>query len=367
MVSHFKRKRSVLSNQRPLLYNAAMNQTNHMLQKNVPLKHLNTFGIEATTHYFARIETPQQIQSVLSDPQCQPLPKLILGEGSNVLFTKDFEGLVIKNALSGISTINEDQNHIWLKIGAGENWHSFVLYCVSHEYAGVENLSLIPGTMGAAPMQNIGAYGAEIKDVFVELNAIRISDGKLFAFKKEACQFAYRNSIFKQCHKNKYIITDVILRLNKKPNFNISYNKVKDTLKAMNIDQLSIKAISDAVIYIRRTKLPDPKKIGNAGSFFKNPEISHAQLTQLVEKHPDTPYFSTTNERVKIPAAWLIDQCGWKGRRFGNIGVHDLQPLVLVNYGGGSGLAIKQLADDIQADVFNRFGIGLEPEVNIIL
>jgi UDP-N-acetylmuramate dehydrogenase len=335
-------------------------------KRNHSLKPFNTFGIDVKADLFTQIHSSAMLQELLSEPQWQSLPKLILGQGSNVLLTKDFPGLVIINKIPGISVINEDDDYIWMKIGAGENWHQFVIHCVENNYAGIENLSLIPGTVGAAPMQNIGAYGVELKEVFEELEALDLNNGHVRVFRHEECHFGYRDSIFKNSCKNQFVITSVTLCLNKKPNFNISYGTLQETLEKMQVHKLSIKAISDAVIHIRQTKLPDPRVLGNAGSFFKNPTIFLAQFTQLKDQFSKLPSYPAEDDKIKIPAAWLIEQCGFRGHRVGEIGVHDRQALVIVNYGAGTGLEIKHLAEEIQASVFAKFGITLTPEVNII-
>lgn len=337
-----------------------------MIRENVSLEAYNTFGLNAKARFFTEISSVERLQHCLSDSRWSMQPLLILGEGSNVLLTQDFPGLVIKNQIKGIEKVAEDDDHVWVRVGAGESWHRFVLYCIANQWAGVENLSLIPGTVGAAPMQNIGAYGVEITQVFDRLSAIRISDANSQVFDHAACRFGYRDSAFKNYLKNQYIITTVTLRLNKKPHFHVEYGAIRHTLAEMGVTELNIKAISDAVIKIRTQKLPDPKKIGNAGSFFKNPVVSAEQFEALLTQHPEIPHFPAGDVHYKIPAAWFIEQCHWKGRRIGNIGVHDHHSLVLVNYGNGSGLAIKKLAEDIQASVREKFGVEIIPEVNII-
>ena len=333
-------------------------------QENVSLKAYNTFGLDVKAHKFFAFRSVDDLRNALKSVGNVPL--LILGGGSNVLLTKDFEGIVFKNELRGIRVLKEDQEHLWVEVQAGENWHEFVLYCIENHWAGVENLSLIPGTVGAAPMQNIGAYGVEIKQVFESLQAMEISSGKLHTFDNQACEFGYRESIFKKSLKGKYVITSVVFRLNKTPVFNTSYGAIKDTLQEMGVDSLSIKAISDAVIKIRQSKLPDPKEIGNAGSFFKNPEVDKIDFEGLRAEFSGIPGYPLPDNKVKIPAAWLIEQSGWKGKTFGEIGVHKHQPLVLVNYGDGKGEAIRDLAFRVQASVSEKFGIVLTPEVNII-
>lgn len=337
-----------------------------MIHKNISLKKYNTFGIEAKAKYFVEVNNLDELIEILKNKKFQDTKRLILGGGSNILLTKDFDGLVIKINLGGIEKIKEDQNHIYLKSGAGVIWHDLVMFCVNQGYAGIENLSLIPGTVGAAPMQNIGAYGVELKDTFESLEALNISTLQVETFDLMTCQFGYRESIFKHEAKDKYIILNVTLRLNKKPNFQTSYGAIKDTLTEMGISELSIKAISDAVIHIRRSKLPDPAEIGNAGSFFKNPEIPKTQFEELKEKYPTIPSYPVNENLVKVPAGWLIEQAGWKGQRFGQIGVHAKQALVLVNYGNGKGLEIKELSQKIQASIKEKFGIILHAEVNFI-
>lgn len=337
-----------------------------IVQKDVQLKPFNTFGIEATAKYFIEVSSIDQLQEILQSPDYQSTERLILGGGSNMLLTKDFDGLVIKIAIKGFEVVNENEDNIWIKAGAGLVWHDLVMQCVNQNYAGMENLSLIPGTVGAAPMQNIGAYGIEIKEVFEELQALEIATGEIKTFDKAMCNFGYRESIFKHEAKGKYIILNVTFKLNKKPTFHIEYGAIKDTLAEMNISEMSIKSISDAVIHIRQSKLPNPAEIGNAGSFFKNPEIPNTQFEALKAQFPTIPAYPVSETTTKVPAGWLIEQAGWKGQRFGNIGVHAKQALVLVNYGGGKGQEIKELSQKIQASVKEKFGIQLSAEVNFI-
>ena len=337
-----------------------------IVQKDVQLKPFNTFGIEATAKYFIEVSSIDQLQGILQSPDYQSTERLILGGGSNMLLTKNFDGLVIKIAIKGFEVVNENEDNIWIKAGAGLVWHDLVMQCVNQNYAGMENLSLIPGTVGAAPMQNIGAYGIEIKEVFEELQALEIATGEIKTFDKAMCNFGYRESIFKHEAKGKYIILNVTFKLNKRPTFHIEYGAIKDTLAEMNISEMSIKSISDAVIHIRQSKLPNPAEIGNAGSFFKNPEILKSQFEDLKAQFPTIPSYPVSETTTKVPAGWLIEQAGWKGQRFGNVGVHAKQALVLVNYGGGKGLEIKELSQKIQASVKEKFGIQLSAEVNFI-
>jgi UDP-N-acetylmuramate dehydrogenase len=291
---------------------------------------------------------------------------LVLGGGSNVLLTKDFEGMVVKMNLRGIERVNETEEHIFIKANSGENWHEFVLYCVEKGYGGVENLSLIPGCIGAAPMQNIGAYGVEVKDVIEAVEAVEITTGIKTSFSNAECKFGYRESIFKNEAKGKYIITSVTYKLSKKPQLNISYGAIKDVLQEKGIDTPNLKDVSDAVIAIRSSKLPDPKVLGNSGSFFKNPEIDSAIYEQLKASYPTIPGYPTFSNQIKVPAGWLIEQCGWKGKRVGNTGAHKDQALVLVNYGNATGNEIYKVALEIQQSVMDKFGIHIIPEVNII-
>ena len=291
-----------------------------IIQENVPLLPYNTFGFNATARYFISITSLSQLQELLRDPHWETLPRWILGGGSNVLITQNVEALVIQIAIKGIEHIREDEQHIWLRVGAGENWHQFVLYCVENGYAGVENLSLIPGTVGAAPMQNIGAYGVEIKDVFEELQAVEIATGQMFTFDGPACAFGYRESVFKRALKDQYIITSVTFRLQKNPTFHVTYGDIQKTLEVMQVQELSLRAVSDAGIYSRQSKLPDPARIGNAGSFFKNPEIPRSSFEALKVRYPTLPGYPIGDETVKVPAGWLIEQAGWKGHREGAVG-----------------------------------------------
>jgi UDP-N-acetylmuramate dehydrogenase len=336
------------------------------IEKNISLKPYNTFGIDAKAKFFSEIYDETQLKEILSSEECKSLPKLILGGGSNVLLTKNFDGLALKISIPGIETINEDDETVLIKAGAGEIWHKLVLFCVEKNYGGIENLSLIPGTVGAAPIQNIGAYGHEIKDVFDNLNGVYIEDGKSATFKKDECKFAYRDSIFKNELKDKFIITYVTLRLSKNPVINISYGNVKSELDKLGYNNIGIKEVSDVITKIRKSKLPDPAVIGNAGSFFKNPEIPEEKFNQLKENFSDIVGFKLENGKVKVPAGWLIESCGWKGKKVGNTGSHAKQSLVLVNYGSASGEEVLNLAEKIKESVLEKFGIELKEEVNII-
>ena len=346
------------------------------LQQNFSLKNYNTFGINARARYFAGFTTLQELEECIEHTSVSAtshqLPIFILGGGSNILFTKDFDGLILKSEITGIEKIKEDDNYVYVKAGAGEGWHRFVLYCIEHNYAGVENLSLIPGNVGASPMQNIGAYGAEIKDVFYSLEAFHLKEKKIVHFNLNDCAFGYRESVFKNKFKNQFVITSVTCRLNKKPVFNISYGAIEAELEKMNVQELSIAAISKAVINIRRSKLPDPAAIGNAGSFFKNPEITNEEFIMLKNQFPEIIGYPLPDGDIKLAAGWMIEQCGpgngtsWKGYRKGDAGCHAKQALVLVNYGNASGDEIFSLSQEIIESVNKKLGIILQREVNII-
>ncbi len=340
------------------------------VQENILIKEYNSFGISVYANLFAKFSSVDELSELLEfkQPKTQnPKPKtLILGGGSNILFTKDFDGLVLKNEIKGIKEIREDGHHIYVQVGAGENWHQFVLHCIKNGWAGVENLSLIPGNVGASPMQNIGAYGVEIKEVFYSLKAYHIHDKKTVNFTLNDCEFGYRDSVFKSKFKDEFVITDVTYRLNRIPDYNISYGAVEQELEKMGIKELSLQAVSQAVINIRSSKLPDPAEIGNAGSFFKNPEIQKSKFKSLKESFPEIVGYELQNGNVKLAAGWLIEQSGWKGYRKGDAGCHEKQALVLVNYGNAKGSEIFELSEEILQAVKGKFGVVLEREVNIV-
>ncbi len=336
-----------------------------MFQKNISLKSFNTFGIEARAESFVSVTSLVQLKNIISKNK----DVFILSGGSNILLTKNIGKPVIHIDLKGIDILETpNQNLVIVKVQAGENWHEFVLWCIDHDFGGIENLSLIPGNVGTSPMQNIGAYGVEIKDVFLSLEALEIATGKIRIFDKEACNFGYRESIFKNIEKGKYIIVSVTFQLTANQHtLKTSYGTIQEELEKKHpIKNLTIKDVSDAVIAIRQNKLPDPKKIGNSGSFFKNPMISIDQFKDLEKKYPKIPHYPISKKLIKIPAGWLVEKCGFKGKRFGDAGVHKNQALVLVNYGKASGKEILSLAKNIQQTVFNNFGIELEMEVNVI-
>lgn len=342
------------------------------IEENKPLDDLNTFGLKVGTQYFVEVNSVQDFVDLMQTEIYKNNKKLILGGGSNILFTDCVNGLVVKNSIKGISVISETETEVIVKANAGEVWHEFVLWCIERNYAGIENLSLIPGLVGAAPMQNIGAYGVEIKDVFQELEAINIENGEAVKFNLTDCEFGYRESVFKNKCKDKFLITSVTFKLTKLSSpkalykFKTDYGDIKNTLSEMRAYDLSIKAVSDAVIKIRNSKLPNPKELGNAGSFFKNPSISKTQFDELVLKYPVMPSYPQKDGSIKIPAGWLIEQCGWKGKVVGNTGSHKSQALVLVNYGNASGKEIWNLAIEIQKSVKEKFGIEILPEVNVV-
>lgn len=341
------------------------------IRENISLKPYHTFGIDVLARYFSSFKTIDELEELACNSKFNPEgsgqnPKLILGGGSNVLFLKNYNGLVMKNEIAGIEVVAEDENHVYVQAGAGENWHKLVMYCVENGFAGIENLSLIPGNVGASPMQNIGAYGVEIKDVFYELEAWHINDNAIKKFSVEECEFGYRESVFKHKYKGAFVITGVTYRLNKKPVYHTSYGAVQQELEKMDVQELGIKAISQAIINIRSSKLPDPKEIGNAGSFFKNPALEKSKFEKLKMEFPGIPSFPFNDTQVKVPAGWLIEQCGWKGYRKGDAGCYPKQALVLVNYGTASGDEIFSLSEKVLQSVKNKFGIVLEREVNIV-
>lgn len=337
------------------------------LQENVSLQPYNTFGITAKARFFVIITQIEQLKILLNTSFYQQHNKLILGGGSNILFTQDFDGLVIKIDTKGIEKIQEDEHFVWLKVAAGENWHQFVTHCVAKGWGGVENLSLIPGTVGAAPIQNIGAYGVEVKNVIESVQYIEKESGKIRVLNNEACLFGYRESIFKHELKDKTIITEVVFKLHKQPTLQLHYGGVQEELAAMGITNPTLQDVSNAITAIRQRKLPNPAVIGNAGSFFKNPEITTEKLQELQQNYSTIPYFETVPQHVKIPAAWLIEQCGWKGKTWGNAGVSPTHALVLINATGkANGHEIQTLALQIQHSVQEKFGITIQPEVNWI-
>lgn len=333
------------------------------IKTNFSLKNHNTFGIDVPAARFVTTETLEELRTA-----CSTFGDfLVLGGGSNILLTRPVEIPVIHVALKGIEIIHENEDIVKVAVAAGENWHNFVLWAIENDYGGIENLSLIPGNVGTAPMQNIGAYGVEIKDTMDYLVALEVATGDIKTFSNRDCRFGYRNSVFKNIHKGKFIITKVVFKLSKKNHrTNISYGAIKQQLESQGITEPTIKDISNAVIAIRQSKLPDPAELGNSGSFFKNPVVSDDFFNKMEKQFPDLPHYRLSETEVKIPAGWLVEQCGFKGKRFGDAGVHKKQALVLVNYGNASGKEILQLSQKIQATVLQKFGIPLEAEVNIV-
>ncbi|MGV6861562.1 MAG: UDP-N-acetylmuramate dehydrogenase [Putridiphycobacter sp.] len=341
-----------------------------MIKNNVSLKPFNTFGIDVNAKHFAKFNSTEDLIKILRFESVNALPKLILGGGSNILLTNDFDGIVLKIEIKGIQITKDTNDYVLVKAGAGEVWHDLVMYAVENGYSGIENLALIPGSVGAAPMQNIGAYGVEIKDVFFELHALNLETLEEVRFTKKRCQFGYRESVFKRHFKGQFIITSVTLKLLKKPKLNTSYGAIKTQLEQNGVVKPNIQNISQAIIQIRKSKLPDPKQIGNSGSFFKNPVISTEKFKTLQAKFPEIAHYIISETEVKLAAGWLIDQAGWKGKtiesEFGQYGVHKNQALVLVNYDGVPGELIYKLSEDIISDIKAKYDVELEREVNVI-
>jgi UDP-N-acetylmuramate dehydrogenase len=334
--------------------------------ENASLKDYNTFGIDAKAQKLVRFTSAEDLKEIFGNEDLRGMKRLILGGGSNMLLTQDFDGLVLKNEVPGIELMDEDEDYYYVRSGAGENWHHFVMHCIDQGWAGLENLSLIPGNVGASPMQNIGAYGVEVKDRFHHLEAFNLETLETEVFDAEACEFDYRESVFKRRYKNKYIILSVTFRLFKVPQLNTSYGAIQGELNSLGIHEPTIKDVSEAVIRIRSSKLPDPAVIGNAGSFFKNPVVSEEVYRRIADKHPAMPHYPAPEGKRKLAAGWLIEQSGWKGHVRGNHGVHAKQALVLVNHGGATGNEIYSLSEEILKDVKSKFGVELEREVNII-
>ncbi|GAB3010327.1 UDP-N-acetylmuramate dehydrogenase [Niabella terrae] len=336
------------------------------LAQNISLQPYNSFGIAARAAYFMAFDNVDTLREGLAWAGQEQLPVLILGGGSNMLLTRNWPGLVLKNQIRGIEKTGEDADAVYIRVGAGESWHGFVMYCLEQDYAGVENLALIPGLAGTAPMQNIGAYGVEIRDRLHELHALDRREGIIRCFSNQDCGFGYRESVFKNQYKDQYVITDVTFRLLKRPEFQIEYGAIRQELEKQQVTQLTIRAIAQAVIAIRSAKLPDPAKIGNAGSFFKNPSVSASVFEALQAEFPGIVGYANPEGTVKLAAGWLIEQAGWKGYRKGDAGVHEKQALVLVNYGGATGIEILELCQQVQEAVLQKFGVSLSPEVNIV-
>ena len=334
-----------------------------VIKKNISLKAYNTFGIDVKASRFVSIASLYELKQLLNSEK----DFFLISGGSNLLLTRDIERLVVHINIQGISIDHEEENTVDLTVNTGENWHEFVLWCISENYGGLENLSLIPGNVGTSPIQNIGAYGVEVKDCITKVEALEIATNKLVSFSNEACNFGYRNSIFKNEVKGKYILTSVSFKLTTKNHqLTTSYGAIENELAIQKIKIPTLKNISDAIIRIRKSKLPDPKEIGNSGSFFKNPVISKTQFLKLQKENPSIPNYPVSETEIKVPAGWLVEQSGFKGKRFGDAGVHEKQALVLVNYGSATGIEIFQLAEKIQQTVFKKFEIALEIEVNVV-
>ena len=334
------------------------------IKENISLKNYNTFGIDVKSRFFVECSSVQELSGFLNIHRKQNLPLMILGGGSNVLFTKDFAGYILMPNIQGIEIIEENNGHVIIRVGAGVDWDEFVESCVNKNWSGIENLSLIPGNVGTCPIQNIGAYGVEVKDVIIEVVTLEIDTLRTHLFKNEDCQFGYRDSIFKRKLKGKHIITHVVFKLKKQPDFKLNYGNLKEELK--RFDEINLRNIRQAVIDVRNSKLPKPEEIGNSGSFFKNPVIERSKANELIKQYPEMPSYRQGDNLIKIPAGWLIQQAGWKGKKTGNTGVHEKQALVLVNYGNATGAEVYKLAVKIQKSVKEIFDIDLEIEVNII-
>ncbi|MGB5530701.1 MAG: UDP-N-acetylmuramate dehydrogenase [Ignavibacteriaceae bacterium] len=337
-----------------------------LLLKNHSLKNLNTFGVDIKAKFFAEVFSGEELIKLLSDETFKQEKKFVLGGGSNILFTKDFDGIIIKISIPRIKIIEENSDSVIIETGAGVIWDELVKYCVDKNYGGIENLTLIPGTVGAAPIQNIGAYGQELSDTLVSLSGVFIESGKNKIFNKEECKFSYRSSIFKEELKNKFIITAVRLRLSMNPKPNITYKNLDEYYSKKKISNPDIKDVSKAVAEIRRSRLPDPIKIGNAGSFFKNPVLNEDTFSKLKSEYPDVVNFPSEEGQVKISAGWLIEKCGWKGKRFGEVGTSPDHALVICNFGKANGAEIFEFTMRLKEEVTNMFGIKLEEEVNIL-
>lgn len=335
-----------------------------IVKENISLLSYNTFGIDAKADYFIEYSSVEELQTALKSEIVKSNRLLHIGGGSNLLFMKDFKGVILHSAINFIKKVSEDADTIMLEAGAVVNWDDFVAYTVENGWGGVENLSLIPGEVGASAVQNIGAYGVEVQDVITEVNAVEIETGETKTFSVEDCQYGYRESIFKKELKGKYIITSVVFKLQKQPEFKLNYQHLE--AEVLKNGDINLQNIRQTIIAVRESKLPDPKIFGNAGSFFMNPVISKAHFNELLAQYPQMPHYFVSDTEEKVPAGWLIDQCGWKGKQIGNAGVHDKQALVLVNKGGATGAEIVYLAQQIQASVKSKFGIELRAEVNYI-
>lgn len=336
-----------------------------MIQENVSLKPYNTFGIDVNARRFVSVTSVDELKNVIAQNRHERL--FVMGGGSNMLLTQDVDALVIQINLRGKEVLKQTDDSVWVEVQAGESWHEFVLYAISNDWGGIENMSLIPGNVGTSPIQNIGAYGREIKDTFVSCKALHLETLEIHEFTNEACKFGYRESIFKQSVKGEYIIVSVVFKLTRRNHvINTAYGDIQAELAAQGVTRPTIADVSRAVIAIRQSKLPDPKVLGNSGSFFKNPVIPVTQFDELKLRFPDIKSFPVSETEVKVPAGWLIEKAGLKGKRWGNAGVHEKQALVIVNYGGASGAEILEVSKKVQREVFDQFGVAIEAEVNVI-
>ena len=335
------------------------------IQHNYPLLAHNTFGMDVEASVFVEYESVTELKEILLHQLCPEGKWLHIGGGSNLLFTGDFDGMILHSAIKGFEVVSENEDEVLVRAGAGEVWDDFVAYTVEKGWYGAENLSLIPGEVGASAVQNIGAYGVEAKDLIVKVATIEVATGKERMFENDECGYAYRESVFKHALKGKYIVTHVTYRLSKHPSYRLDYGNVRAELEKRGCE-LTLENVRQTIIDIRESKLPDPKVQGNAGSFFMNPIVPRPLFEELLSKYPSMPFYEVDAERVKIPAAWMIDQCGWKGKQLGRAGVHNKQALVLVNCGGATGQEIIALSEEIQRSVFDKFGVRISPEVNFI-
>ncbi|MCL4547561.1 MAG: UDP-N-acetylmuramate dehydrogenase [Bacteroidetes bacterium] len=337
-----------------------------IVKENFSLKNFNTFKIDVSARFYAELESAEQIFELTSQKEFQKLPVLILGEGSNILFTKNYDGIVVKLISKGIKVVDENAEFVFVNAQAGESWDDLVTFCVDKEYYGIENLSLIPGTVGAAPIQNIGAYGVELKDVLESVEGFNLETKEKVTFQNKQCRFGYRNSVFKNELKNKFLISNITLKLKKEKSFDLNYRAFQDFVQKKKSAEIIIKEVSDLVKRIRMSKLPDPSKLGNAGSFFKNPEVDNKKFSELKKTFSDLVFFKVDEHSYKIPAGWLIEKCGFKGKKSGKVGTYNKQALVIVNFGSADGIEIVNFAEQIVQAVHTKFGIKLTPEVNII-
>jgi UDP-N-acetylmuramate dehydrogenase len=335
-----------------------------MIQENISLKPYNTFGIDVKARRFASVTSLDELKSIVDENRHEPL--FLMGGGSNMLLTQDVDALVLHLNLRGKQVLKQDDDHVWVEVQAGEPWHEFVLYAIENNWGGIENMSLIPGNVGTSPIQNIGAYGREIKDTFVSCKALHLETLEVHEFSNADCKFGYRESIFKQEAKGQYIIVSVVFKLTRRNHqINTAYGDIQAELAEKGVTEPTIRDVSNAVIAIRQSKLPDPKILGNSGSFFKNPVISVSQFEKVKAEHPEVKSFPVSETEVKVPAGWLIEHAGLKGKRWGNAGVHEKQALVLVNYGGATGQEILEVSRKVQATVLEKFGVAIEAEVNV--